>query len=141
VGATTIGKAAGRAGVGVETIRFYERIGMMTRPPKRDAGYRQYSEDTIAHIRFIKSFKELGFKLSEIRTLLGFLENNDIDCVAAEDLAENKITEIDQKIQSLLIMKSALVAFKDRCSAQHPDGMCIVNELYRPGRPEEAIAL
>ena len=140
MGVTTIGKAARRAGVHVETIRFYERRGLITQPPARAVGYRHYAEDTIARIRFIKSIKQLGFRLSEISTLLGYLDNDDVDCAAAEHLAENKITEIDEKILALQTMKTALLAFSDQCAAQKPDGMCIVNELYQAGPPEEALS-
>ena len=140
MGATTIGRAARRAGVSVETIRFYERSGLIAQPPKRDFGYRQYAEDTVARVRFIKSIKQLGFRLSEIRTLLGYLENDDIDCVVAEELTENKIAEIDDKIQALQTMKSTLLAFKEQCAAQSPDGICIINDLYRADRPREEIA-
>ena len=136
----TIGMAERRAGVHVETIRFYERCGLIAQPPSRDAGYRHYEEDTIARIRFIKSVKQLGFRLREISTLLGYLDNGAVDCAAAMELSENKITEIDEKIQALQTMKSALLAFGEQCAAQKPDGMCIVNELYRAEQTEEEIA-
>jgi MerR family copper efflux transcriptional regulator len=71
----TIGRVARLAEVGVETIRFYERQGLIQEPPRRESGYRQYPKDTIQRVRFIKRAKDLGFTLKEIRELLvlGFL--------------------------------------------------------------------
>ena len=62
----TIGQVARSAGVGVETVRFYERQGLLEEPARKDSGYRQYSQDVVARLRFIKRAKELGFSLKEI---------------------------------------------------------------------------
>ncbi len=79
----TIGKVAKRAQVNVETVRYYERRGLIPQPPRRESGYRRYSQDTVARIQFIKRAKELGFTLKEISELL-FLrfdpDTNSIDC-------------------------------------------------------------
>ena len=75
----TIGKVAGLAGVGVETIRFYEREGLIDEPPRRASGYRQYPMNTADRVRFIKSAKELGFTLKEIKELLSSKRLRDID--------------------------------------------------------------
>jgi len=70
MGTLTIGKAARYAGVGIETIRFYERRGLIKQPPRREFGYRQYPESVVLRLRFIKRAKELGFSLIEIKELL-----------------------------------------------------------------------
>lgn len=140
MGATTIGKAARQAGVNVETIRFYERSGLISRPTKREIGYRHYADEIIVRVRFIKSIQELGFKLSEIGSILAHLENGDIDCGVAEKLTDDKVGEIDAKIQSLQTMKKALMAFKEQCAMASPDGMCIINELYQPERKNKEYA-
>ena len=135
----TIGKAARRAGVGVETIRFYERRGLIPQPPKRESGYRQYTQEVVSCIRFIRDVKELGFTLREIGELLSLLETTEIDCSTAERIAESKVAEIDMKIQSMQTMKRALLEFKQQCAEQSPDGMCIINEIYQPNKTGMAI--
>lgn len=67
----TIGQVAQQAGVGVETVRFYERQGLLEEPARRESGYRQYPEDVIVRLRFIKGAKELGFSLKEIKEFAG----------------------------------------------------------------------
>ena len=128
----TIGVAARQAGVGVETVRFYERRGLIRQPPSEKSGYRQYSNDTVARIRFIRSAKELGFTLREIGQMLGLLDDGDMDCDAAGELADDKLLEIENKIRSLRTMKRALTDFKKQCAAQNLDGMCIIYDMYRP---------
>src|SRR5207237_9845446 len=66
----SIGQVARRAGVGVETVRFYERQGLLEEPPRRASGYRQYSEEVVSRLRFIKRAQQLGFSLKEISELL-----------------------------------------------------------------------
>ena len=70
----TIGRVARQAGVGVETVRFYERRGLIDEPPRRQSGYRQFPEETVRRIRFIKRAQELGFSLREIKELLALLD-------------------------------------------------------------------
>ena len=67
----TIGKVARCAGVGIETVRFYEREGLIAEPPRGSSGYRQYPADTVSRIRFIRRAKELGFSLKEVQDLCG----------------------------------------------------------------------
>ena len=76
----SIGKVARRAGVGVETIRFYERQGLLTAPIRKDSGYRSYPEHVLGRIRFIKRAKELGFSLREIKELLELRRNSSAPC-------------------------------------------------------------
>ncbi len=78
--AFTIGEVAKRSGLGLETIRFYERKGLIEEPPRTDSGYRQFPEDVVARIRFIRRAKELGFKLSEISELLSLRVDPDTTC-------------------------------------------------------------
>lgn len=71
----TIGKVARMSGVGIETIRFYEREGLIPEPPRRDSGYRQYPPATIERVHFVKRAKDLGFTLAEIKELLNLSVN------------------------------------------------------------------
>ncbi len=76
----TIGKVAKQSGVGVETVRFYETKGLIKQPPRSDHGYRQYTEETVLRIRFIKQAKKLGFTLKEINELLSIRDESGATC-------------------------------------------------------------
>jgi Hg(II)-responsive transcriptional regulator len=111
----TISGVARRAGVGVETVRYYERRGLVARPGKADGAYRRYGSDHIARIRFIRRARELGFTLEEIGTLLALEDGPDrrsIRRVAAERLAQ-----IRQRIDDLRRMEHALAHVLHQCEA------------------------
>src|SRR2546425_6976159 len=101
----TIGQVARRAGVGVETVRFYEREGLLEEPPRRESGYRQYGEDIVARLQFIRRAKELGFTLNEIKELLSLRLDPSTTCAEVKDRAQAKIADIEQKIRTLQRMK------------------------------------
>jgi MerR family mercuric resistance operon transcriptional regulator len=124
----TIGQLATRAGVNVETIRYYERRGLIPDPPRRESGYRQYSEDTVARIRFIKRAQELGFSLKETQELLTLRVDPDTTCGDVRKRTEEKIIDITEKIESLRTMKSALTKLKDQCRGKGPTSECPILE-------------
>jgi len=93
----TIGKVARLAGIGVETIRFYEREGLIEEPPRRESGYRQYPEDTVHRLRFIRRAKELGFTLKEIKELLALRIDPETTCEDIRRRANTKINDIEAK--------------------------------------------
>jgi MerR family mercuric resistance operon transcriptional regulator len=101
----TIGKVAHQAGVGVETVRFYEREGLIVEPVRSGSGYRQYPEETVSRIRFIRHAKELGFSLREIRELLSLRVASDRSTAEVKAHAQAKIADIEQKICTLRRMK------------------------------------
>src|SRR5579885_1563111 len=94
----SIGQVARRAGVGVETVRFYEREGLLEEPPRRASGYRQYSEQVIKRIHFIKRAQQLGFSLKEIAELLTLRVDGQTDCSQVKERAAAKLAEVEQKI-------------------------------------------
>jgi len=105
----TIGKIAKLAGVGVETIRFYEREGLITRPEEPKSGYRKYTQDVVLKIHFIKRAKDLGFSLAETRDLLDIkMSGSKKSCQMAQKKAIAKIDEIQNKIDTLTKMKETL---------------------------------
>ena len=108
MGNFTIGKLAKAADVGVETIRYYERRGLIVKPPNPEYGYRQYSEATLQRIRFIKNCKSLGFTLKEIGTVLDLLDGQEMNCIHAAGKINLKISEIGQKIEALHQLKRLL---------------------------------
>ncbi len=122
--ALTIGKVARSAGVGIETIRFYEREGLIAEPPRSESGYRQYPEETIARISFTKRAKELGFTLKEIRELLSLRIDPQTTCCEIRGRAKAKIADVDEKIQTLQKMKGALVKLTSVCRGSGPKSEC-----------------
>src|SRR5437660_1810009 len=111
----TIGQVARSAGVGIETVRFYERQGLLTEPARRESGYRQYPEDVVARLRFIRRAKELGFSLKEIKELLALRVDPDTTCAEVKRRAEAKIADVEEKIQALQRIKKALVQLTAVC--------------------------
>jgi Hg(II)-responsive transcriptional regulator len=111
-----IGEIAKRCGVGVETIRYYEREGLLLAPERRPSGYRQYDDATIERLDYIRRAKELGFTLAEIRELLQ-LSFADSNCDHIRQRAEAKITDIEGKIRSLQQMKRSLGKIVACCRA------------------------
>lgn len=118
--ALTIGKAAKQAGVGVETIRFYERKGLVEQPPKplSEGSFRHYPEATVARIRFIRQAQTLGFSLREIAELLALQTDFAADCAAVRQHAQTKSDEIDRKIVQLQRMQTALQQLISLCPGQ-----------------------
>lgn len=112
----TIGKAARAAGVGVETIRFYERERLIEQPPKPNGtGQRLYSGATVKRIRFIKEAQELGFSLREARELLALRTDPDADCGEVRELATAKLASVREKIRRLQEIDAALERLVATC--------------------------
>ena len=120
----TIGKVARRAGVGVETVRFYEREGLIAEPARGASGYRQYPEATVSRLRFIRRAKELGFSLREVRKLLSLRVDPTRSSAEVKAQAQAKITDIEQKIRTLRRMKDTLVDLTDACDGCVPMSDC-----------------
>jgi len=124
----TIGQVARRAGLGLETVRFYERQGLIKEPPRKESGYRQYEENVVARLRFIKRAKELGFSLKEIKELLALRVDPTTTCGEVRSKAEEKIADIEEKIQTLQRMKKALVKLTAACRGRGPTSDCPILE-------------
>lgn len=120
----SIGQVARRAGVGVETVRFYEREGLLEEPTRRASGYRQYSEEVIKQIRFIKRAQQLGFSLKEIRELLTLRVDGQTSCEQVKERAAAKRAEVEQKIVELQHMRQALLQVASLCEEEGPSGRC-----------------
>ena len=111
----TIGVLADAAGVNVETIRFYQRKGLMPEPEKPYGSIRRYGAAELARVRFIKSAQRLGFSLEEVGELLK-LEDG-ARCSEARQLAEQKLVDVRQKLTDLQRIESVLAGLVARCSA------------------------
>lgn len=110
-----IGELAGKCGVNKESIRYYERMGIISEPSRTDSGYRMYPSETVERIRFIKRMQELGFSLSEIHKLLGIVDKDDERCMHMNDFVVNKIDEVQRKIRDLKRIELMLFELKECC--------------------------
>ncbi len=111
----TIGQLAKAAEVHIETIRYYERRGLIPKAPRRMSGYRQFSQEDVRRIRFIKHAKALGFTLEEVAELLVLKREPASTCGDIIEKIETKLIDIDGKLGSLQRMKTTLVALKKAC--------------------------
>lgn len=113
-----IGEAAREAGVNLDTLRYYERRGLLPEPPRRPSGYRVFDDGTVRRVRFIKRAQELGFTLNEIRDLMELRLAPEASCRDVRDKAAGKIESIDAKIQQLRSMREALEGLTAACSGR-----------------------
>lgn len=134
----TIGIVARRSGVGIETVRFYERKGLIDQPPRQSRKYREYPEDVVAQLQFIRRAKELGFTLSEIKELLLLHRDPATPAADVRHRVEAKVVAIDAKMRSLSRMKDALERMISSCRCHNGAAGCPLLEALSGEEPEEA---
>lgn len=122
--ALKIGQVAQRAGVGVETVRFYERQGLIDEPPRSTSGYRQYPEDTVTKLRFIKRAKDLGFSLSEVNEMISLRLDSTASASQVRSRAEAKIADIEEKLRDLQRVREALQDLVQSCDGASSTAAC-----------------
>lgn len=125
----TIGQLARAAGVAVETVRFYERRGLIADPPRRPSGYRQYPAQTVRRLRFIRRAKELGFSLREIGELLALKMEPRGSCGEVREQIDRKLCDLKDRIRDLERMEKALVELHALCESADPLGDCPILDL------------
>ena len=123
----TIGKLAKQTEVTIETVRHYQRIGLLAEPEKPDSGYRHYPADAITNIRFIKRAQQAGFTLKEIATLLSLDGSH---CADVRQLAELKCQQIDQHIKSLTALRQALDSLVNTCQQTDSSARCAILDVF-----------
>ncbi len=131
-----IGSVARTAGVGVETVRFYERRGLIERPRKpAGGGFRDYPGEAVERIRFIRQAQELGFSLREIEELLSLQADPTADCADVRDRAEAKLDDVLGKIARLERIRGALEELIAACPGRGPvmETCSIMDVLVGPG--------
>ena len=124
----TIGTVADRAAVNVETLRYYERRGLIPKPPRTAANYRVSPPDTVRRVRFVKHAQDLGFSLKEVRELLSLRAAPKTRCADVRQRAEAKMRAIDEKLRSLRAMRRALSGLVAECSGDGPVTACPILE-------------
>ena len=120
----SIGQVARLAGVGVETVRFYEREELLEEPGRRASGYRQYAAEAVKQIRFIKRAQQLGFSLKEIRELLTLRVDGQNSCEQVKERTTAKLIEVEQKMGELQRMQHALLHVASLCAGEGPRSRC-----------------
>lgn len=120
----TIGAVARQAGVGIDTIRYYEREGLLPEPVRRASGYRDYGAGIVERLRFIRRAKELGFTLQEIRELLALSTDRERGVKSVKQRAEVRLGEVEQRIRELQRMKRGLKQLIEACPGHGPLEHC-----------------
>jgi MerR family mercuric resistance operon transcriptional regulator len=120
----TTGTLAKQGGVNLESIRYYERRGLLPKPPRTGSGYRMYTDDALRRVRFIKRAQAIGFTLREIRELLGLRVKAGSTCDDVRRKAEAKVVEIDEKRRHLAAMKKTLTKLVSSCECSGPASEC-----------------
>jgi Hg(II)-responsive transcriptional regulator len=128
------GEVAAQAGVNVQTLRYYERRGLLKEPERRPSGYREYPQDAVQLIRFIKRAQDLGFTLTEIEDLLRLRTDQESACAEVRAAAEMKIEDIEQKLRHLRAMKRALGVLVASCATEGSARYCPILEALDDGK-------
>lgn len=129
-----ISEVATEAQVNVQTVRLYERLGLLQKPARLPSGYRDYSQDAVRLIQFIKRTQKLGFTLSEIKTLIELRIQGNDSAQEMRTIAKAKLTEIDEKIQHLQAMRNAIAHGMSNCTCSAPYPLCLLVETKASGR-------
>ena len=129
-----IGEVAKAAAIGIDAVRFYEREGLIPKPPRRASGYREYSPDVVVSLRFIKRAKELGFSLKEISELLRLEAKEGTTPADVRGRAEAKLGDLEERIRALQRMRRALRKLIESCPGEGPLSEC---SILRALAPEE----
>lgn len=124
----TIGRVSERSGVKVPTIRYYEQIGLLPAPLRSEGNRRTYDEADVRRLAFIRHARELGFEVDAIRTLLALQDDPSQPCATADRIAKARLADVEQRLASLMALKSELVAMVEGCSHGHV-GACRVIEV------------
>lgn len=122
--ALTIGQIAAAGNVNVETIRYYERRGLLPANSRSPSGYRQYSADSVKRLRFIRHAQDLGYSLAEVQELLALRVRNGASCNAVAQRTRNKIEIVEERIRHLERMKRTLQRLAAACAARRATALC-----------------
>jgi Cu(I)-responsive transcriptional regulator len=110
-----IGDLAKRTGTKVETIRYYERIGLLPEPGRTEGNYRSYDYEHLGRLSFIRRARDLGFSLDQVRELLGLADQRDRSCAAVDMIARQHLAEVERKIADLHALRDELADLIGRC--------------------------
>jgi MerR family transcriptional regulator, copper efflux regulator len=124
-----IGQASDASGVSQRMIRYYEKIGLIPAPPRRDSGYRDYSDADVARLRFVAHARDLGFPIEEICALLGLWQDRDRSSADVKALATARAQELGRKVEALEQMRATLLDLAARCHGDERPECPIIDNL------------
>lgn len=127
----TIGALSRKTGCNIETIRFYEKVGLLPPPPRTAGGFRLYDRDHAARLVFIRRARELGFRLDEVRALLRLAEDREHTCAEARDMAAGHRREVREKIRDLRRLEKVLGEMVARCADGTLPECPLIEALFR----------
>ncbi len=136
----TIGQLARRSGVHLETVRFYERRGLLSHPPRNHAGYRLFTDEAVDRIRFIKRAQGLGFTLDEIKDLLALKVEQGGACSVVEREARQVLARVDDRLKQLRQIRSVLVRLVRSCQERQSDDCPLLAALEAPEVPTAGLS-
>lgn len=122
--AMLVGQLARQAGCSAETIRYYEREGLLKKPPREVSGYRNYSAGHLGQLNFILRCRSLGITLAEIRTMQHYQANPDLACAEINDMIDHHITHIQKQIEQMHLLEKQLRDLRKRCNDNSTVGTC-----------------
>jgi Hg(II)-responsive transcriptional regulator len=128
------GEVAARAGVNIQTLRFYERRGLISKPPRSPSGYRRYSDEAVRIVRFVKRAQDLGFSLDEAAQLLRLRRVSGSRRRSVQTLATAKLAEIEAKVRQLQAIRSALEKLLTACCDEGTAECPILEALEQENR-------
>jgi len=124
----TIGKLARQGGVNIQTIRYYERVGLIPKPNRTSSGYRLYNEEAVRRLGFVRKAQILGFSLHEIDELLSLRMRPGVTCADIRMRARQKIATVEEKIAELTRIRGALAKLATACRGEGPTSECPILE-------------
>lgn len=133
----SIGKLASATGVNIETIRYYERAGLIAAPARTSGNYRSYRDDDVARLRFIRRTRDLGFSVEQVRALLSIAGQKLRDCGTVETIASEHLAEVDRKIADLTALRGELAAAVATCGGGTV-AECRILEAFSPTRLDQS---
>lgn len=131
----TIGKLARAGGLAVDTVRYYERVGLLAKPARSASGYRQYPLEAVVRLQFIRQAKELGFTLAEIRELLALRLGPGNSCAEVRARVRAKIADIEHRLGRLEAIKRTLARLAASCPGRGPLAKCPILDAFEKGSP------
>jgi len=131
----TIGVLSKQTGCNIETIRYYERIGILSKPPRSEGGHRLYEREQVKRLMFIRRSRELGFPLQEVRTLLRLVDGKRYTCQEVKAVTEQHLDDIKMKISDLRKLQKTLSAISSQCEGGSVPDCPIIDALFEEKRP------
>ena len=125
-----IGEMSRRTGVNIETVRYYEKIGMMPKPKRSEGGNRLYNTEQLQRLFFIKRCREIGFSQLEIKALLSMVDRDDVTCAEVHSITTDHAADIRQKIKDLRKLEKVLTQMANECSRGDIPECPIIETLF-----------